>query len=181
MTLIKEQNNTSIPLPTIIILLGIMGLIIGFETCNEIVDEGQLTSIEITVKKRPGLIHSTKKTPEHYRFYTNENLSPFNISGTAMSTIEDNDAQQQAFQQIKVNDTLIVIFQSNRQNSLDNPLEPVELYGLADSKREYFSPGIIIDRTRKRTKIIFLSSAALLITGLVLKQKKIMAKMNKPA
>jgi hypothetical protein len=172
MPLIKEQNKSSVPLSTTFLLMGLFAAIVGYETCNERVGEGQLTSINITIKKRPGYVNRTKKTPAHYRVYANEYLSPFWISGKGLSNIEDNDSLLRSFQQKQVNDTLQVIFLSSRQNSLDNPIEPVDVYGLADPEQEYFSPGMISRANDKTTKIIFFCSMALLITGLVMKLKK---------
>jgi hypothetical protein len=172
MTLIKEKDKSSIPLPALLILMGLFVAVIGYETCNESIDEGQLTSKEITIKKGPKYINSTKKTPRHYRIYANEYLSPFWISGKGLSIVEDNESLFRPFREKQVNDTLKVIFLTSRQNSLDNPVEPIDVYGLADPEREYFSAGVISSATNRRAKILLLCSLALLITGLVMKLKK---------
>jgi hypothetical protein len=177
MTLLKEQNNAPVPYATIMIVLGIIGILIGLGARNQSVDEGQLTSIKITVQESPKRINGTKNTEAHFRINANEYLSPFWITGTALSIVSENDELQLALQQKKVNDTLQVIFLSARQNRLDSPLDPIEIYGLTDAEREYFSPGIIASRDRQTSNAIFLCSGALLIIGLVL----IIRKITRPA
>ncbi|HEY1200060.1 MAG TPA: hypothetical protein VGE79_03715, partial [Niastella sp.] len=79
MMLLNKQEHSLPQLSTIIIIVALMGIFMGFETCNEPLDEGLLTSKEITLKKRPEYKYPNKleNTPTHYLIYSNEYESPF--------------------------------------------------------------------------------------------------------
>jgi hypothetical protein len=168
MTLLKEQDNTPFPYASIMIVLGIIGIVFGFGSLNGAIDEGLLTSKEVTVLKGPILIPGAKRSPAQYLIFTNEYLSPFQITGTAYSIVKRNGG----LQQIQMNDRLQVIFLNERQNRLDNPIAPVQVFGLTDSRREYFSPGILVAEEDKSSNTILICSSALLITGLVMKLRR---------
>lgn len=168
MTLLKEQDNTPFPFATLMIVLGIIGILFKFGSCNGGIDEGRLTSKELTLMKGPELIPGTKRESAHYRFLTNEYLSPFYITGTAFSIVQNNGG----LPPLEENDRLQVIFLNARQNDLDNPLEPVDVYGLTYSGKEYFSPGMLVPDNSNTANIFFVCGLILLPTGLVLKLKK---------
>ena len=172
MALLNEQEHSLPQLSTIIIIVALIGILIAFETCKEPLDESQLTSKEITLKKRPEYINRTRNTPTHYLIYSNEYLTPFWISGAGLSIVEDHEMHSRRFRR-RVNDTLKLLILTSELNSLDNPNQHIDIYGLADSKRTYFNPAIVSSVNNKRTKIFLLFSAALLITGLVMKYKKV--------
>jgi hypothetical protein len=169
MTLLKEENNAPVPYATILIVLGIIGILLKFGSCNGSIDEGLLTSKEVTIMKSPELIPGTKHTSAHYLLSTNEYLSPFHISGTALAIVKNNGG----LQQLQANEILQVIILNARQNYLDNPLEPVEVFGLTASGKEYFSPGMLAADTHDTGNKFLFCGSALLIIGLVLKLRKI--------
>lgn len=171
MTLLNIEDKSSITLSTIFIIVALIGILIGFETCNGGVDEGLFTSKEITIKERPEYKNPTRPTPKHYLIYSNEYLSPFWITGTGLSIVNDNEKNLRPFRK-RVNDTLKVMILASRQNSLDNPNEHVDVYGLADSKQEYFNPAMVSKTNNNRSRIILSGSSVLLIIGLLLKIRK---------
>ena len=173
MTLFNEQDHSPIQLSTIFIIVACIGILMGFETCNVSIDEGMLTSKEITLKKIPEFKYPNKleNTPKHYLIYSNEYESPFWIRGAGLSIVEDHEENLRPFRR-SVNDTLKLLILTSDQNSLDNPNVHVDVYGLADSKRVYFNPAIANSVYNKQSKLFLLFSAALLITGFVLKIKK---------
>lgn len=173
MTLNIEKDHSTPQLSTILIIVALIGITIGFEKCNVGIDEGMLTSKEITLKKIPEFKYPNKleNTPKHYLIYSNEYESPFRIRGAGLSIVEDHEENLRRFRR-RVNDTLKLLILTSDQNSLDNANVHVDVYGLADSKREYFNPAIVNSIYNKQSKIFLLFSAALLITGLVMKYKK---------
>lgn len=169
MTLLKEQDNPPLPYATIMIVVGIIGLLFGSGSCNNAIDEGLLTSREVTALKTPVFIPGAKRRQAAYLILTNEYLSPFQITGTAYDIVNRNGG----LQQIQENDRLQVIFLNERQNRLDNPVASVQIFGLTDSRREYFSPGILVAEESKSNKKVLICSSVILLIGLVLKLRKI--------
>jgi len=173
MKLNNEKDHSTPLLSTIFIIAAFFGITMGFEKCNLGIDEGLLTSKEITLKKRPEFKYPNKleNTPKHYLIYSNEYESQFWIRGAGLSIVEDHEENLRPFRR-QVNDTLKLLILTSDQNSLDNPNMHVDVYGLADSKRVYFNPAIANSIYNKQSKVFLLFSTGLLITGLAIRYKK---------